>query len=172
MKKFTTVLRAIKFWALRRSIYSNTLGYLGGVSYAILVAKICQDHPDLDVCDLIYKFFEFYAEWKWVDPIFIKILQKRDKLNINALQVLESISYEVMPIMTPNNNPKNSAYRVCEATYNTIKKELARGRDIMRQLIPNTYKKIQNRTESRANIEEMEEQKNYLSNHESTPKSA
>lgn len=33
-----------------------------------------------------------------------------------------------MPIMTPNTNPKNSAYRVCEHSYKTIIDEFIRAR--------------------------------------------
>lgn len=46
-----------------------------------------------------------------------------------------------MPILTPNNNPKNSAYRVCEATFQTICKEIVRGRDILKSLAPKTLKR-------------------------------
>lgn len=77
---------------MRRGIYSNSLGYLGGISYAILVAKICQDNPNLDFCDLVAKFFEVYANQKWQDPVFIKIKQKKEKLNLNSLQVLDKLS--------------------------------------------------------------------------------
>ncbi len=98
---------------MRRGIYSNTFGYLGGVSYAIMVAKICQDYPDLEMADLLFKFFEVYSEWKWLDPVSIKIGKKKDKLNLNTLQVLDGYSQDIMPILTPTKNPKNSAYRVC-----------------------------------------------------------
>jgi poly(A) polymerase len=97
---------------MRRGIYSHTFGYLGGVSYAIMVAKICQDFPGLTVSDLLYKFFEVYSEWKWLEPVSIKIQKKKDKLNLNTLQVLNSYSYDPMIILTPLSNPKNSAYRV------------------------------------------------------------
>ena len=83
--KFRNTLRAVKLWAMRRCIYSNTLGYLGGVSYAIMVAKICQDYPDLEIPDLLHKFFTVYSEWKWIDPVMLKVGKKKDKLNINAL---------------------------------------------------------------------------------------
>ena len=73
IKHFRNTLRLIKLWAMRRGIYSHQFGYLGGFSYAIMVAKICQDYPNLEVADLLYKFFEVYSEWKWLDSVNIKI---------------------------------------------------------------------------------------------------
>ena len=63
--KFQITLRCIKLWAKSRGIYSNVLGYCGGVAYAILVAYICKQNPDLEVCQLIDTFFRFYRMRQW-----------------------------------------------------------------------------------------------------------
>ena len=68
----------------------------------------------MELADLLSKFFEVYADWKWFNPVSIKVGKKKDKLNVNALQTIESYSSDLMPILTPNNNPKNSSYRVFE----------------------------------------------------------
>ncbi len=42
MHAFRETLQFVKLWAKNKGIYNNMMGYLGGISWAILVAKICQ----------------------------------------------------------------------------------------------------------------------------------
>jgi poly(A) polymerase len=64
---FELTLRCIKLWAKHRGVYSNMLGYLGGVNWAILVAKVCMDNSDAAPNQLIHKFFTFYRDFDWVN---------------------------------------------------------------------------------------------------------
>lgn len=68
---FQLVLKAVRLWATQRGIYSINQGYLGGVTIAVMVAKTCQEHPDLSAACTLYKFFETYAESSWREPVQI-----------------------------------------------------------------------------------------------------
>ena len=55
-----------------RGIYSNILGYLGGVSWAILVARICQLYPNAVAATLVHKVFRVFTKWTWPQPVLLK----------------------------------------------------------------------------------------------------
>lgn len=65
MDTFQTTLRCIKLWSKNRGIHSNVMGYLGGVAWAILVAKVCKDNPYMETNQLLTEFFRFYRDYEW-----------------------------------------------------------------------------------------------------------
>lgn len=46
-----------------KGIYSNALGFLGGVSWAMLVARVCQLYPNAAPATLLHKFFMIIHKW-------------------------------------------------------------------------------------------------------------
>ena len=64
-KAFTLTLRCVRLWAKNAGIYSGTIGYCNGVSWAILVAYICKHNPNLETCQLLDTFFRYYRYRNW-----------------------------------------------------------------------------------------------------------
>lgn len=56
-------------------VYSNVLGCLGGVNWAILVAFVVQRYPNAPPSVLLTKFFLMYHRWKWPNHVSLNELQ-------------------------------------------------------------------------------------------------
>lgn len=63
-----------------RNIYSNKLGFLGGVSWAIMVARICQVYPNATASTLVIKFFKIFSMW-WVVSLFPHFIDEKKKVS-------------------------------------------------------------------------------------------
>ncbi len=63
VEAFRTALRCIKVWAKNRAIYSNVMGFFGGVAWAIVVARVCQMFPNAAAGAIVAKFFRIMNEW-------------------------------------------------------------------------------------------------------------
>jgi hypothetical protein len=48
---------------LGKAIYSNVNGYLGGVAWAMLVARVCQLYPNAVAGAIVARFFTVMSKW-------------------------------------------------------------------------------------------------------------
>lgn len=125
---FRLTLRAVKLWAKRRGIYSNMLGFLGGVSWAMLVARTCQLYPNAAASTLVHKFFLVFSKWEWPNPVLLK-QPEESNLNLPVWdpRVNPSDRYHLMPIITPAYPQQNSTYNVSTSTRTVMVEEFKQG---------------------------------------------
>uniref|UniRef100_A0A4W3J9X6 Poly(A) polymerase n=1 Tax=Callorhinchus milii TaxID=7868 RepID=A0A4W3J9X6_CALMI len=136
IENFRLTLRAIKLWAKRHNIYSNILGFLGGVSWAMLVARTCQLYPNAVASTLVHKFFLVFSKWEWPNPVLLK--QPEDcNLNLPVWdpRVNPSDRYHLMPIITPAYPQQNSTYNVSASTRAVMMEEFKQGLSITDEIL-------------------------------------
>lgn len=132
---FQTALRAIKLWAKNRKIYSNMLAYLGGVAWAMLVARICQFYPKAAAATIVAKFFKVYELWAWPNPVRlcepIEVVdhQLLDKNNRQWGKSPRDAQH-LMPIITPSFPDQNATFNVMPSTLKVMCDEFKRGNGI------------------------------------------
>ncbi|XP_074595790.1 poly(A) polymerase hiiragi isoform X2 [Brevipalpus obovatus] len=137
-ESFRLGLRAIKLWAKRRGVYSNVLGYLGGVSWAMLVARTCQLYPRAAAATIVHKFFLVFSQWPWPKPVLLrKIDDKLSDLGFPVWDPKRTVQdrFHLMPIITPSYPQQNSTFNVTASSrkimINEFENALAICNDIM-----------------------------------------
>jgi poly(A) polymerase len=117
---FRRVLRAVRAWAPARGVSSNALGYLGGFSWAVLVAHACVHAPEAareDPSALLEHFFSTYARWKWPEPVALTEMARLHRPERRDL----------MPVLTLLPPVANSARNVSRSTLALLRDEWTRG---------------------------------------------
>ncbi|XP_075059958.1 poly(A) polymerase gamma isoform X2 [Mixophyes fleayi] len=135
-ENFRLTLRAIKLWAKRRGIYSNMLGFLGGVSWAMLVARTCQLYPNAIASTLVHKFFLVFSKWEWPNPVLLK-QPEESNLNLPVWdpRVNPADRYHLMPIITPAYPQQNSTYNASTSTRTIMVEEFRQGLAITDEIL-------------------------------------
>eukprot|EP00928_Gymnodinium_smaydae_P063411 TRINITY_DN4698_c0_g1_i1.p1 TRINITY_DN4698_c0_g1~~TRINITY_DN4698_c0_g1_i1.p1 ORF type:complete len:528 (-),score=131.66 TRINITY_DN4698_c0_g1_i1:84-1667(-) len=131
---FRQTLRFIKFWARRRGIYSNVLGFFGGITWALLVARVCQLFPNYAPSQLANRFFRVYDQWNWQKPVLlcdiVESLASQPGAKVWNPKVNPADKLHLMPVITPAFPAMNSTHNVTETTKRIISEEIKRGYDV------------------------------------------
>jgi len=128
---FRLTLRAVKEWARVHGLYSNVLGFLGGVNWAILVVWVSKRNPDAPASKLLQLFFRTFANWSFPNPVMLSSNQEQPPEGVKPLPIWDPIENyrdkkDLMPIITPCYPPMNSAYNVGEPQLRRLRGELRR----------------------------------------------
>eukprot|EP00355_Strombidium_rassoulzadegani_P004499 CAMPEP_0168616720 /NCGR_PEP_ID=MMETSP0449_2-20121227/5169_1 /TAXON_ID=1082188 /ORGANISM="Strombidium rassoulzadegani, Strain ras09" /LENGTH=384 /DNA_ID=CAMNT_0008657507 /DNA_START=204 /DNA_END=1358 /DNA_ORIENTATION=+ len=143
LRNFQLTLRCIKLWAKNRGVYSNVMGFCGGVAWAILVAYICQQNPNLEVCQLLETFFKYYRlrTWRFDNPIVLgEILNDRNSVSFRIDDPDGRLFYRedrryLFPIITPAFPSMNSTFNVNQTTRNNMITEFEKAMEITHHIM-------------------------------------
>jgi len=139
-ERYRDTLRLVKIWAKRRGIYSNVLGFYGGITWAILVARVCQLYPYYTSAALVKRFFRVYDRWNWKNPVVIcPIREQSNVAGLMAFKIWNPKQYpqdrmHLMPIITPAFPSMNSTHNVTETTKRIILDEFSRACKVVEQV--------------------------------------
>lgn len=135
VETFHTSLRCIKLWARKRGLYSNAMGYLGGVACALLTARICQLYPNAAASTIITRFFKIYHQWDWPRPVYLKQLEDFPlQMKVWNPRIYPADRYHKMPVITPAYPAMCSTHNVSASTLAVMSSEFQRGSDVLMRI--------------------------------------
>lgn len=106
-------------------------GFLGEVSWAVLVARICQLYPNYIPGMLVSRFFRVYTQWRWPNPVLLCAIED-DELGLSVWDPRKNPRDRThhMPIITPSYPCMNSSYNVSSSTLRVMREQFHYGNKI------------------------------------------
>ncbi|KAI3469262.1 hypothetical protein Pfo_025925 [Paulownia fortunei] len=128
LEVYQSLLRCVKFWAKRRGIYGNVLGFFGGVHLAVLAAFVCRRQPTALLSALVSNFFLTFAFWPWPTPVILEDgVMPLQPNNIPIERIL-------MPIQLPCSPNEYCHSNITKSTFYRIRKEFLHGHALTKDI--------------------------------------
>ncbi|KAF3785389.1 Nuclear poly(A) polymerase 1 [Nymphaea thermarum] len=110
-------------------------GFLGGINWALLVARICQLYPNAVPSMLVSRFFRVYTQWRWPNPVMLCAIEE-GPLGLPVWDPRKNPRDRLhhMPIITPAYPCMNSSYNVSLSTLRVMTEEFQRGKEICEEM--------------------------------------
>ena len=157
---FLTVVRCVRKWAKARGLYSNKMGYWGGVNINIAVALVVQLYPLATPASLLRKFFLVFKSWRWPNPVMLT--KPHDAgYGLPVWSAQHHNARQVAPIITPAYPAMNSTLSVSRQTLQIMHEEFCRGHEIVDKL----WKQHQSNPSERLGWEELFEPSDFFINY-------
>ena len=126
---FLTVVRCVRKWAKVRGLYSNKMGYWGGVNINIGVALCIQMYPNACAASLLRKFFLVFKTWRWPQPVMLT--KPHDAGYGLPVWTQQGAARQIAPMVTPAYPAMNSTLSVSRQTLQILQSEFERGHAIV-----------------------------------------
>lgn len=107
------------------------IGFLGGINWALLVARVCQLYPNASPSMLVSRFYRVYTLWRWSNPLMLCEIEDFE-LGFSVWDPRKNHWDRIhqMAIITPVYPCMNSSYNVSASTLRILTEQIQIGKRI------------------------------------------
>ena len=112
-------------------------GFLGGVAWAVLVARVCQLYPNAAPSMLVPRFFKVLSQCRWPVPVMLRDIEHDAELDLPVWDGRRNPRdrAHLMPVITPAYPCMNCTYNVSVATQRIIKEQIWAGHAACQEIV-------------------------------------